>query len=125
MPVQEKLMTEEKWPAEKSSTVKSEFPNAPVGWSKSNAQKLARNESLELVDAHWEIIQAIQSYVANHDMEINVRNLLDALDEKFHHLGGSKYLYRLLPGGPVAQGCRLAGVRAPAGSVDRGFGSVQ
>ena len=30
----------------------------------------------------------------------------------------------LFPGGPVAQGCRLAGLKAPAGAVDRGFGSV-
>ncbi|MGB5339763.1 MAG: sulfite reductase, partial [Gammaproteobacteria bacterium] len=36
-----------------------------------------------------------------------------------------KYLYTLLPGGPVAQGCRLAGLEPPAGSQDAGFGSVQ
>jgi hypothetical protein len=36
-------------------------------------------------------------------------------------LGLSGYLFS---GGPVAQGCRLAGLNAPAGAVDRGFGSV-
>jgi tRNA 2-thiouridine synthesizing protein E len=35
-----------------------------------------------------------------------------------------KYLYTLLPGGPIAQGCRLAGLKPPAGAVDQGFGSV-
>jgi hypothetical protein len=47
-----------------------------------------------------------------------------ALDERFHHKGGMRYLYQLLPGGPVAQECRLAGLKAPAGAVDKGFGSV-
>ena len=56
---------------------------------------------------------------------IKVRELLDALDEKFHGKGGLKYLYSLFPGGPVAQGCRIAGLQAPAGSTDMGFGSVQ
>lgn len=53
-----------------------------------------------------------------------MRELHDALDEKFHWKGGIGYLYRLFPGGPIAQGCRIAGLRAPAGAVDRGFGSV-
>jgi tRNA 2-thiouridine synthesizing protein E len=53
-----------------------------------------------------------------------MRELQDALEEKFHHKGGMKYLFTLFPGGPVAQGCRLAGLKAPAGATDRGFGSV-
>src|SRR5574341_927751 len=47
-----------------------------------------------------------------------------ALDEKFHRQGGIRRLYLLFPGGPVAQGCPLAGLKAPAGATDRGFGSV-
>jgi tRNA 2-thiouridine synthesizing protein E len=56
---------------------------------------------------------------------MNMRELHDALDEKFHPQGGMKYLYKLFPGGPVAQGCRLAGIDVPAGAVDKSFGSVQ
>jgi tRNA 2-thiouridine synthesizing protein E len=33
-------------------------------------------------------------------------------------------LFKLFPKGPIAQGCRLAGLEPPAGSVDLGFGSV-
>ena len=54
-----------------------------------------------------------------------MRELHDALDEHFHAKGGMKFLYTVLPGGPVAQGCRLAGLTPPAGSVDPSFGSVQ
>jgi len=34
------------------------------------------------------------------------------------------YLYQIIPGGPVAEGCRLAGLSVPAGAVDKSFGSV-
>ena len=104
----------------------SDFPNAPPGWSRESALATAKAEDLEIVDDHWEIIRAIQDYLARRDArDINVRELLDALDEKFYHKGGKKYLYRLLPAGPVAQGFRLAGLQSPPGSVDHGFGSVQ
>jgi tRNA 2-thiouridine synthesizing protein E len=52
-----------------------------------------------------------------------MRELHDALDERFHASGGMKYLYRLFPRGPVAQGCRIAGLHSPANVVDRSFGS--
>ena len=55
---------------------------------------------------------------------INMRELHDALDEKFHHKGGIKYLYNLFPGGPIAQGWRLGGLQHPAGALDKGFGSA-
>jgi tRNA 2-thiouridine synthesizing protein E len=101
------------------------FPNAPAGWGTDVSLKIAQQEGLALTEEHWEVIRALQDYYARHEGEaINVRELHDALDEKFHRQGGMKYLYRLLPGGPIAQGCRIAGLTAPAGAVDRGFGSV-
>jgi tRNA 2-thiouridine synthesizing protein E len=103
----------------------AEFPSAPAGWAPDTARDIARELDMELEEDHWQVIRALQEYYAKHPGNVNVRQLLDALDEKFHIKGGLKYLYRLLPGGPVAQGCRLAGLHAPAGAVDRGFGSVQ
>ncbi|MDH3281288.1 MAG: TusE/DsrC/DsvC family sulfur relay protein [Gammaproteobacteria bacterium] len=102
------------------------FPNAPGGWSVEAAETAAANENLELNDDHWEAIRALQEYFdKNDDQAINSRALHDALNEKFHIKGGIKYLYLLFPAGPIAQGCRIAGLQPPAGSVDRGFGSVQ
>ena len=100
------------------------FPHAPDDWSRSTAEGIAVEAGLELNDDHWEAIRALQEYFAKHD-ECHVRELHDALDEKFHAKGGLKYLYALFPGGPVAQGCRIAGLQAPAGSADPSFGSVQ
>ena len=103
-----------------------DFPCAPMGWARNDATKLAREEGLTLTEAHWDVIRALQSYYAGHedDTIINMRDLHDALDECFHEQGGLKYLYALFPGGPIAQSCRLAGLKAPYIAVDPHFGSV-
>lgn len=101
------------------------FPHAPAGWTPAAAARAARDEGMEIGADHWEAVRALQEYWDRHaGASVNLRELHDALDEKFHHKGGMKFLYALLPGGPVAQGCRLAGLKAPAGAIDKGFGSV-
>jgi tRNA 2-thiouridine synthesizing protein E len=101
------------------------FPQAPEGWTRARALEAAKQEGIELADEHWVALRALQEYFARHEpTAINLRELHDALDEKFHRQGGIRHLYLLFPGGPVAQGCRLAGLKAPAGAIDRGFGSV-
>lgn len=102
------------------------FPNAPGGWSQQAAAAAASEEGLNAGNNHWEAVRALQEYYSRHEQQdINVRELHDALDEKFHEQGGIKYLYTLFPGGPISQGCRLAGLEAPAGSSNPGFGSVR
>ncbi len=102
-----------------------DFPDAPAGWSRQQAQETASGADLTLADEHWEVVRALQGYFRRHEGQtINRRELHDALDEHFHAQGGLKRLYEVLPDGPVAMGCRLAGLEPPAGSTDRGFGSV-
>lgn len=101
------------------------FPHAPEGWTPASAVEAARKESLELGDAHWQALRALHEYYARHEVTaVNLRELHDALDEKFHPQGGLKRLYELFPSGPVAQGCRIAGLKAPPGAIDLGMGSV-
>ena len=103
------------------------FPHAPGGWSPAEGESTAVADGLHPDDGLWEAVRALQEFYARHaeDRSVNVRQLRDALDERFHSRGGMKYLYRLFPGGPIAQGCRIAGLEPPAGSTDSGFGSVQ
>jgi TusE/DsrC/DsvC family sulfur relay protein len=103
-----------------------DFPHAPFDWSREETLKIARAEGLDLTEDHWETLRALQRYYAHHADEavINLRSLHDALDEHFHVKGGIKYLYTLFPGGPIAQSCRLAGLKAPPTASDPGFGSV-
>lgn len=101
------------------------FPHAPPEWTPAAAQEIAQRERIELTDDHWEVVRALQAFYARHeDAPIMLTELHDALEEKFHYKGGVKYLYTLLPGGPIAQGCRLAGLKPPGGAVDTSFGSV-
>ncbi len=100
------------------------FPHAPSDWTPESAEAAAQRDGFSLDQDHWDVIRALQALFVGSDRP-NVRMLHDALDERFHAKGGLKHLYEILPGGPVAQGCRLAGLQAPAGAADRSFGSVQ
>jgi tRNA 2-thiouridine synthesizing protein E len=46
------------------------------------------------------------------------------LEQDFAEAGGRRFLYTLFPGGPLAQGCKLAGLPLPQGTLNRSFGSV-
>jgi len=101
------------------------FPDAPAGWTRQEAEAIAKEEGLTPTGVHWEVVRALQNYFARHDAAaIKLRELHDALEEKFHFLGGLKHLYQILPGGPVAQGCKLAGLKPPFMASDTSFGSV-
>ena len=106
-------------------TATAPFRHAPADWSAELATGIAAQEKLALQDAHWEVVRSLQEFYArNEEGAFQLRTLKDALEEKFHHKGGMKYLYTLFPGGPIVQGCRLAGLKPPAGATDLGFGSV-
>lgn len=102
----------------------SEFPYAPRDWERGTATQLASEDGLDLIDHHWEAIRVLQACFAE-EPEPPVRRLSDALEARFDAQGGRKLLFQLFPGGPVAQGCRLAGLTPPPGSIDRSFGSVR
>ena len=110
----------------RSRPVDPTFPDAPEDWSPVDARAAADADALHLTDAHWDVVRALQHYFARHAdvASINMRDLHDALDEHFHAIGGLRTLYRLFPGGPIAQGCRIAGLRAPFLATDASFGSV-
>ena len=104
----------------------SRYRFAPAGWRAEDAVQLGAEQGMELGADHLELLSSLQEYFSRHDKpDQNMRELHDALDERFHARGGMKYLYKLFPGGPVAQGCQLAGLSVPAGAVSHSFGSVQ
>lgn len=99
------------------------FPNAPDNWDINSAATTAKADGINLSEDHWDLIRALQEYY--HKVEFpKLRQIKDALEEKFHSRGGMKYLYQIIPGGPVAEGCRLAGLNIPAGAIDKSFGST-
>jgi tRNA 2-thiouridine synthesizing protein E len=100
------------------------FPQAPAGWSLEKAAALAEAEGIALSEEHVKVMLDLQDYFFHHEDRINLRELHDALEEEFHIDGGIKHLYQLFPGGPIAQGCRLAGLEVPAYAKDDNFGTV-
>jgi len=99
------------------------FPNAPKDWDINIAEETAKNDGVQLSDDHWDLIRALQEYYNKVEFP-NLRQIKDALEERFHSRGGMKCLYQIVPGGPVAEGCRLAGLQVPSGAIDKSFGSM-
>lgn len=95
-----------------------------AGWSRAHAQRLAASEGIELGDGHWAVIELLQRLYVVRGPAPRARLLAAALNEHFASDGGSQLLYQLFPGGPVAQGSRLAGVPAPHDARDLSFGST-
>jgi TusE/DsrC/DsvC family sulfur relay protein len=90
-----------------------------------NKSYFATRNGLILNEEHIDVLDSIQNYYTHHDSsKISLRNLSDALEEKFHHKGGMKYLYSLFPGGPITQGCQISGLTPPKSAIDKGFGSA-
>jgi len=99
------------------------FRDAPDDWTPARARSLAGQASLKLTEDHWEVIRVLQGCYKD-EASPRIRLLHDALEARFAKKGGMKYLYGILPGGPIAQGCALAGLKSPPGAKDYSYGSV-
>lgn len=102
----------------------AEFPNAPEGWSRAGAVEIAKAAGIDPTDEHWEVVRVLHG-AYKEDPDPKIAMLHDALAARFAKQGGMKHLYQILPGGPITQGCKLAGLVPPPGSTDKGFGSVR
>lgn len=87
-------------------------------WSRELAIELAMADSIELTDAHWEVISFLQEYYENYEIAPAIRILTKQIGKRYgSEKGNSKYLYELFPRGPAKQACRYAGLPKPTGCV--------
>ncbi|WP_126444445.1 TusE/DsrC/DsvC family sulfur relay protein [Sulfuricystis multivorans] len=93
-------------------------------WSPRFAHQRAEEEGLTLTDAHWDVIVRLRELYRAEGPGWNARDVTRALEKDFAAAGGRRHLYALFPGGPLAQGCKLAGLPLPEGTLDPSFGSV-
>lgn len=85
----------------------------PGAWSEQQAAVLARQEDIDLTDAHWVAIRFMRDYFQEHQVIPDVRFVTRHLAQR---LGGSRNLiFELFPYGYVKQACRIAGMRRPRG----------
>lgn len=94
-------------------------------WSEDIGRALAANEDLKLDDAHLAVIYSLRDHFLEHGFAEAGRVLGDMLDARFEDAGGRKYLRRLFPNGPVAQGMRIAGLPVPNLTEDKGQGTAR
>ena len=87
-------------------------------WTKEAAVELAKGESIELTDSHWEVVDFLREYYDEYQIAPAVRVLTKAIGKKLgKEKGNSKYLYELFPYGPAKQACKVAGLPKPTGCI--------
>jgi len=81
-------------------------------WSEDFAVARAQVENLELTPAHWEIIYFLRAYYEEHQVQAQVRSMIQHFTRVWgQERGNNHQLHALFPnGGPQKQGNRLAGL---------------
>lgn len=93
-------------------------------WSPRLASLIAAEEGIVLEDEHWEVIYCLRERFRELGPEWTARDLTRLLKKDFADSGGKRRLYQLFPHGPLAQGCRIAGLPLPQGTFNASFGST-
>jgi len=93
-------------------------------WSPLIANRLSEEAGLTLEEDHWAVIYCLREHFRKLGPDWTARQMTRVLDKDFAAAGGRRFLYALFPGGPLAQGCKLAGLPLPQGTLNRSFGSV-
>jgi tRNA 2-thiouridine synthesizing protein E len=87
-------------------------------WSEGLAAQMAKEDGLDLSDAHWEVIKFLREYFEKFQIAPMIKILTKELAKKYgKEKGNTKYLYELYPAGPAKQACRYAGLPKPTGCV--------
>jgi tRNA 2-thiouridine synthesizing protein E len=81
-------------------------------WSEDFVRALARQEELELTEAHWQVIRWLREFYAEHGVQAQVRAMIKHFSELWGpERGSNHHLHEMFPrGGPQKQGNRLAGL---------------
>ncbi len=83
-------------------------------WSSEIALFFARQEHIELTQAHWQIIYFLRKYYEVHQSSPAIRLLVKSLKEQHgSDIGNSLYLQSLFPISPAVQAAKIAGLPKP------------
>jgi len=83
-------------------------------WSPELIAVIAKSESIELTEAHLEVIHFVREFYLEYKTSPAIRALVKAMEQKLGaDKGNSRYLYRLFPEGPAKQATKLAGLPKP------------
>ncbi|SFN47928.1 TusE/DsrC/DsvC family sulfur relay protein [Marinobacter pelagius] len=84
-------------------------------WTPEVAQAIAAEDSIDLSENHWEIIEFLRDFYKEHEVSPPSNRLfVKAVKEAFgEEKGNSIYLMQLFPGTPAKTACRIAGLPRP------------
>jgi tRNA 2-thiouridine synthesizing protein E len=87
-------------------------------WNRDVAEYLAKEEKVDMTDAHWEVIDFLREYYDEYQIAPAIRVLTKAIGKKLGpDKGNNKYLYELFPYGPAKQACKIGGLPKPTGCI--------
>ncbi len=86
------------------------YLNDLTQWNKEVAIEIAKEEGIELIDKHWEVITWLQEQVKKEN-PLSVRGI------KKSGVVDIKEFYALFPGGPLKKATRIAGVPKPKSCI--------
>lgn len=95
-----------------------------LGWSRDSAEERARQDGIELTQAHWQVVQYLRRNYLDRGLPHEARSLASELATAFADHGGRRWLYELFPRGPVHQGCAIAGLPIPEHSTEEASGTA-
>lgn len=84
----------------------------PMTWNEELAREFADQESIQLTEDHWDAIQFMRQYYAEHQVAPDVRHVTKHLAERLGHEARNK-IFELFPYGYVKQACKIAGMKRP------------
>lgn len=79
-------------------------------WSKEIAIDIAKEEEIELTDAHWKVLEYLQESHKN-QIALSIRKIGKS------GVISIKELYSLFPGGPLKKSTRIAGIPKPMSCI--------
>ena len=87
----------------------------PDDWNRDLAREMAAEESLELTQDYWPILDFMREYWLENRVAPDVRHVLGYLvsEQGYDKRSAKQHLFALFPYGYVKQACKIAGMQRP------------
>jgi len=84
----------------------------PSTWNEEVAKQFADLESIQLTEDHWDAINFMRQYYAEHQVAPDVRHVTKHLAGRLG-VASRNRVFELFPYGYVKQACKIAGMKRP------------
>lgn len=84
----------------------------PLTWNEEVAKQFADQEDIQLTEDHWDAINFMRQYHAEHQVAPDVRHVMKHLAGRLGAASRNR-VFELFPYGYVKQACKIAGMKRP------------